>query len=87
MRFFTEKARAAAAAGRRRHLEERAANKAQIEVFAVRRGVAISWEVRQFGGVVLYRGTECFDSSAAAVAAGERARRAWVEEPEPASAR
>ena len=74
LKHFTDEARIAAAAARRRRLEERAANKDQLQVFAVRRSVGISWEVRQFGGVVLACGTQTFGSAADAVAAGETTR-------------
>lgn len=74
MKHFTEEARTAAAAARRRRYEERAANKDQLQVFAVRRSLGISWEVRQFGGVVLACGTETFGSAADALAAGESTR-------------
>ena len=36
----------------------RAATKGQLEVFAVRLGTGFTWELRQFGGLILAKGTE-----------------------------
>ena len=58
----------------------RAAEKGQLEVFAVRIGTGFTWEVRQFGGLVLAKGTDCYSSSDDALAAGDAARPQWREQ-------
>ena len=58
----------------------RAAAKGQLEVFAVRLGTGFTWEVRQFGGLVLAKGAECYASGNDALAAGDVARSQWQEQ-------
>ena len=79
MQCSSPEARAAAAATRERNTREREATKGHMAVFAVRRGVGFSWEIRKFGGIVLASGTSSLDSREDAIAAGELARRALIQ--------
>ena len=78
-KFFTPAARKAAFDARRRTVDARKTSFGQTEVFAVRRGNALSWELRRFGGVILACGTDSFDSRDDALAAGELARQALMQ--------
>ena len=64
-KMFTEAARAAARVSRIRRAKATAELKALggLEVFAVRLHNGFTWQVRQFGGLVLASGQHCFPSS------------------------
>ena len=78
--YFSAAAREAAQASRRRREAEREAAKGQLVIYAVRLGTGFSWEVRQFGGLILAKGTECYSSSDDALSAGNIARKQWRDQ-------
>ena len=81
-RYFTEAARIAAAAARKAKQEAPDAF-GLPELFVVKAGAhAFTWELRRFGGVVLQRGPEAFDSAAQAQADGEAALAALRASPD-----
>ncbi len=70
---FTEAARAAAAEKRRERAAIKAETKCNLEVFVLRMEHLpnqYGWEIRQFGGVVVARGSRSFGSSVQARADG-----------------
>ena len=71
--WFSTATRAAAIATRKKNIAEREAAKGQPAVFAVRRGTGFTWELRQFGAIVMASGNERFSTSAAAIVAGNLA--------------
>ena len=51
--------------------EQRAAEDAEIDVFAIRSASGFTWEVRRFGGLVMAQGDDCFDTAEEARSAGQ----------------
>ena len=73
---FTEAARAAAAQKRRERAAIKAETKSNLEVFVLRNDELpnqYGWAIRQFGGVVVSRSSEQYDSLSQARAGGLKA--------------
>ena len=75
--FFTDQARIAATASRRKRAEMQKL-RADIEVFTIRSANGYAWEIRRFGGIVVARDDQQFPSVAMAQAAGQTALKTFV---------
>ena len=71
--FFTQDARSAAAAARRRRSELQAETKGNLEVFTVRLNNGFSWQLRQFGAIIVADTEQRYASMDMARAAGDSA--------------
>jgi hypothetical protein len=74
--YFTEAARAAAAAKRRERIGKKAQMRESLEVFVVRTSDdanSYAWEIRQFGALTVRRSPAVFDLPSSAREDGEAA--------------
>lgn len=85
--YFTESARAAAAAKRREKIGLKAAMRDSLDVFVVRTDDASNrfvWEIRRFGALTVRQSPQSFDSATLAREAGEAAlAHGGIQRPQP----